>query len=367
MDSAVSRTLPQELYAQRPYIAIWEVTRACDLACVHCRAEAESRPYRGELDTAQGLDLVRQIAEWKVPLFVLTGGDPLKREDLKLLVEECDRYGLNFALAPSITPLLTEERLRGLRDAGLRRISLSLDGPDEASFDAFRGVPGTFQRFLESAALIRRLGIRLQINTTMGRHNRGQVLDLARVIKSFSIDLWSVFFLVPTGRAQKNQALTAPETEEVLNQLFDILDLGWFDVKTTEAHHFRRVILQRYGVKPEDLPREVRRNPDPVLRRVSRGVSDARGFVFISHTGEVCPSGFLPLSGGNVKDFPLEDIYQTSPLFRKLRDVDSLQGKCGLCEYRCFCGGSRARGYAMTGDVMGADPFCVYRPAGRGA
>lgn len=365
MDTTKSSVLPQNLYSDRPYIAIWEATRACDLACVHCRAEAQAKRYPDELDTEQALRLIRQVAEWKVPLFVITGGDPLKRADLIELVGECSRLGMNFALAPSVTPLLTEANLLKLRDAGLNRISLSLDGADAYTHDTFRGIPGTYDRFLEASDLIRQLGIHLQINTTIGRHNKDQVADMARVIKSFSIDLWSVFFLVPTGRAQKSQALTALDTEEILNQLYDILELGWFDIKTTEAHHFRRIILQRQGVSPEQLMKGEVDHPTPALMRVARGVSDGRGFVFISHTGDVCPSGFLPLSGGNIKDLPLSDIYQTSPLFKRLRNADSLLGKCGRCEYRFFCGGSRARGYAMTGNVMGADPFCIYQPSAR--
>jgi radical SAM protein len=363
METPALSLMPQNIYSQRPYIAIWEVTRACDLACVHCRASAESKPYPGELDTKQALDLIHQIAEWGVPLFVLTGGDPLKRDDLSVLVAACAKHGINFALAPSITPLLTKERLVELRDAGVHRISLSLDGADAATFDTFRGVPGTFKRFLEVSRQIRDLGIKLQINTTIGRHNKDQVWDIARAIVPFSIDLWSVFFLVPTGRADKNQALNAPETEDVLNQLYDILQMGWFDIKTTEAHHFRRIILQRKGVTPAQLLKGEMAKPDMSLMRVARGVSDGRGFVFISHTGDVCPSGFLPLSAGNVKDQPLSEVYRNSPLFKTLRNADALQGKCGKCDYRYFCGGSRARGYAMSGNVMGADPFCAYQPA----
>ncbi len=359
-----SATIPKPLarYADRPYIAIWETTRACDLACVHCRAEAQSQIYPGELDTRQALDLIRQLADWGVPLFVMTGGDPLKRPDLTRLVKECAKRKMNFALAPSVTPLLTRERLEELRDAGLPRISLSLDGANAITHDLFRGIPGTYDRVLEASQTIRDLGMRLQINTTISRHNKFQVWEMAQTLRRFSIDLWSVFFLVPTGRAQKSQALNAPETEKVLKQLYDILKQGWFDVKTTEAHHFRRVILQSYGITPDELPEALALRPDPVLQRTSRGVGDGRGFVFISHKGDVCPSGFLPLSAGNVKGQPLDGIYRDSPLFQKLRDTDSLNGKCGKCGYRRLCGGSRARAYALTGDVMGADPFCAYIP-----
>ena len=362
MDPAAQALKPQNLYAERPYIAIWETTRACDLACVHCRAEARPEPFPGELDTRQALGLIRQVAEWKVPLFVMTGGDPLKRGDLTALVEDCARWEMNFALAPSITPLLTREKLVELRDAGLRRISLSLDGRDAATFDAFRGVEGTYGRFMEACQWIRALGLKLQVNTTIGRHNKFQVWEIAQVIRRFSIDLWSVFFLVPTGRATKDQALNAKETEVVLNQLYDILSQGWYDVKTTEAHHFRRIILQRNEVTPGELERGEVMNPSSSLLRAARGVSDGRGFVFISHTGDVCPSGFLPIPGGNVKTDAVAHVYQESPLFKILRDSDKLQGKCGQCEYRRLCGGSRARGFAMSGSIMGADPFCAYLP-----
>ncbi len=362
MCPSAAPNLPQFRYAERPYIAIWEVTRACDLACVHCRASAESKRYPGELNTQQALNLINQVADWSVPLFVMTGGDPLKRDDLPLLVRECSKRGMNFALAPSITPLLTKERLIELKKAGVHRISLSLDGSDAPSFDNFRGVPGTFDRFMEVAQTIRELDIKLQINTTIGRHNKFQVWEIAQLIRKFSIDLWSVFFLVPTGRATKDQALNAKETEAVLNQLYDILSQGWYDVKTTEAHHFRRIILQRNEVTAGELERGEVMNPSTSLLRAARGVSDGRGFVFISHTGDVCPSGFLPIPGGNVKTDSLARVYQESPLFKMLREPDKLQGKCGQCEYRQICGGSRARGFAMSGSIMGADPFCAYQP-----
>ncbi|SRR5579871_341361 len=365
MEATLSDQRPQKLYADRPYIAIWETTRACDLACVHCRAEAASRRFPGELDTRQALELIHQIADWGVPLFVMTGGDPLKREDLMVLARECSKLGINFALAPSVTPLLNADNLEKLRDAGVHRISLSLDGAMAITHDSFRGIPGTYNRFLEAADLIRQMGIRLQVNTTIGRHNKFQIWEMAQLIRRFSIDLWSVFFLVPTGRGSKAQALNARETEGVLNQLYEILKQGWFDVKTTEAHHFRRVILQKYGVAPDQLGEALKAKPDPVLARTARGVGDGRGFVFISHTGDVCPSGFLPLSAGNVKDSPLPNIYQKSWLFQKLRDTDSLKGKCGRCEYRYLCGGSRARGYALTGEIMAADPYCAYQPSRR--
>ncbi len=354
---------PNHRYSEKPFIAIWEATRACDLACVHCRASAESKPYPGELDTPQALDLIRQIAEWKIPLFVITGGDPLKRDDLPLLIQECSKRELTFALAPSVTPLLTLEKLKELQKAGLNRVSISIDGSDANTHDTFRGIPGTFARCVETMGWLKDLGIKLQVNTTVSRHNQDQIWEIAKVIRDYAIERWSVFFLVPTGRADKKQALTAGESEVVLNQLYDILKEGWFDIKTTEAHHFRRIILQRSGVKPEELEKAMKAGTSPGLIRAALGVNDGRGFVFISHIGEICPSGFLPIPGGNVKTEPLSKIYQENEMFKTLRDSDSLKGKCGRCEYRYHCGGSRARAYALTGDIMGADPFCAYQPA----
>jgi AdoMet-dependent heme synthase len=353
---------PNHRYSDKPFIAIWEATRACDLACVHCRASAEPKPYPGELNTDQALDLIRQISDWKVPLFVITGGDPLKREDLPALIQECHKRQLTFALAPSVTPLLTLEKLKELQACGLNRLSLSLDGADSQTHDTFRGIPGTFARCLEAMQWTKDLGLKLQVNTTVSRHNHLQIWDIARLMKDFNIERWSVFFLVPTGRADKKQALSAGESEVVLNQLFDILKEGWFDIKTTEAHHFRRIILQRSGIKPQDLQQAMKNSPQPGLIRAALGVNDGRGFVFISHTGDICPSGFLPIPGGNIKKERLAEVYQHNDMFKLLRDSDALKGKCGHCEYRYHCGGSRARAFALSGDMMGADPFCSFQP-----
>jgi radical SAM protein len=358
-----SNPKPNHRYSDKPFIAIWEATRACDLACVHCRAGAESKPYPGELNTAQSLDLIRQIAEWQVPLFVITGGDPLKRQDLNQLIQECAKREMTFALAPSVTPLLTFEKLKELQKSGLNRVSISIDGADALTHDTFRGIPGTFSRCVETMQWLKDLGMKLQVNTTVSRHNQKQIREIAGLIKDYAIERWSVFFLVPTGRAEKKQALSAAESEEVLNQLYDLLKDGWFDIKTTEAHHFRRIILQRSGVRPENLEEAMKNGSKPGLIRAALGVNDGRGFVFISHTGEVCPSGFLPIPGGNVKTEPLAEVYQQNEMFKTLRNSDGLKGKCGRCEYRYHCGGSRARAFALTGDIMGADPFCSYQPA----
>lgn len=349
-------------FAERPWIAIWEITRACDLACAHCRAQAQPLPDPDDLDPAEARDLLRQLAEWKVPLVVFTGGDPLKRPDILEIVAEAARRGLHVGLAPSVTPLLTRSRLMELRKAGLQRLALSLDGADAATHDGFRGIRGIFERTLEAFRWAVEEGIPLQVNTTLSRINAPKVWDMARLLRNFSPELWSVFFLVPTGRGRRAQALDARETEEALQHLFDVLQEGWFDVKTTEAPQFRRVVLQRCGIRPENLSRVLVHRPDPVLAHVARGVNDGRGFVFISHRGGVFPSGFLPLAAGTLRERPLAEIYREAPLFQALRDPDRLKGKCGACEYRAYCGGSRARAFAFTGDPLASDPSCPYQP-----
>jgi AdoMet-dependent heme synthase len=349
-------------FSERPFMAIWEVTRACDLACRHCRADAQNRRNPLELNTEQGLGLIHQIADWKVPLFVMTGGDCLKREDLLTLVGECSRLGITFGLAPSVTPLLTREKLAELKEAGVHRLSISLDGADEETHDDFRGIPGTFRRTMEVLGYIRDLGIEVQINTSVGKHNLHQLPAMAELLRPFLIQMWSAFFLVPTGRATRELLPTALETERALEFLYETLEKGWFDVKTTEAPHFRRVILQKMGVSPDEMEEAILHHPQPGLLRAARGVNDGRGFVFISHTGDVYPSGFLPILGGNLKQKSLSDIYRDSWLFKLMRNTDVFEGKCGFCEYRYLCGGSRSRAHAMTGSPVASDPLCAYKP-----
>jgi len=356
---------PRDRFAETPFLVIWETTQACDLACQHCRACAQPKRDPQELDTAQALDLIRQVDEWGVPLFVLTGGDPLKRPDLMELIAECSRRRMTFALAPSVTPLVTQEKLKRLKDAGLHRISISLDGADAATHDAFRGVPGSFRDTLAVLRLIREAGIELQVNTSVGKQNAGQLHRIVDLIRPLGIELWSVFFVVPTGRATRDQMLNAPQVESALGFLYAQLEKGEFDIKTTEAPHFRRVILQKNGVKPEDLGEALKTHPKPGLLRSARGVNDGRGFVFVSHKGEVFPSGFLPVSGGRMGEKALREIYRESETFKTLRDSDQLKGKCGGCEYRYICGGSRARAYGMSGDLMAIDPLCAYQPPSR--
>ncbi|MEX2355480.1 MAG: radical SAM protein [Thermaerobacterales bacterium] len=330
-------------YHHAPVVAIWEVTQACDLVCRHCRADAQPCVHPGELSTGEGMQLLEEAAAMGIRLFVFSGGDPLKRPDLIPLVKKAARLRLHPSVTPSATPLLTAEAIDKLAAAGAEAMALSLDGDDAELHDRFRGWPGSFAQTVEAAALVRRAGMRLQVNTTVCRENLSRLEAIAARTAELGAGRWSVFFLVPVGRGSEKDMLSAAEHEDVYERLLALEDRVPFAIKATEAPAYRRFLHQN-GQRP----------PAPV--------NDGKGFCFISHTGEVYPSGFLPLSGGNVREIPLADIYRESPVFQDLREPDRLGGKCGYCPFRALCGGSRARAYALTGDYLGEEPTCVYVP-----
>ena len=362
-------------FDRAPFVVIWETTQACDLACQHCRALAVPRRDPRELTTVEALrlmDSVRAFGE-RPPLFVLTGGDPLKRGDIPLIVEYGRRIGLRVALTPSGTPLMTREILQQLHDAGLARLAVSLDGSTRAIHDGFRGVPGSYDWTVTMLREARKIGLSTQINTTIHRGNLDDLEPLIALMQTIGIAMWSVFFIVPTGRGRVDQIITPEEFEQVFHRLYDLSLDAPFDIKTTAAPHYRRVVLQRQVARRRAAAAAGEPNPelsagigfslaDGIGR--ARGVTDGVGFVFVSHRGDIYPSGFLPLRAGNVRTDDLADIYRESPLFRSLRDTNLLRGKCGACEYRHVCGGSRARAYAVTGDYMESDPYCTHIPAG---
>ncbi|MDQ2844334.1 MAG: TIGR04053 family radical SAM/SPASM domain-containing protein [Acidobacteriota bacterium] len=353
-------------FNQRPFIAIWEVTQACDLACVHCRASAQPDRHPMELSTTEGKQLIDQIAEMKVPVFVLTGGDPIKRPDLFELIAHAREVGVRVSLTPSATPLLTKEIIFRLKEAGLARLAVSMDGASAATHDAFRGMVGSFARTLEAVRWANEAGLPVQINTTFSRRNIGEIDAIVELIESLSITLWSVFFLVPTGRGKLNDLLSADEFEQVFANVYKFSKVATFDIKTTEAQHYRRYLLQQRVVERQNglKPHTPEEKAADAIGRAPRGLNDGKGFLFISHTGEVFPSGFLPLSGGNIRQQSLESIYRDSPLFRGLRDTSKLEGKCGACEFKEICGGSRSRAYALTGNPQAEEPCCSYIPKG---
>jgi len=357
-------------FAQQPFVVIWETTQACDLACKHCRACAVPQRDPRELTTDEAKRLVDDICRFGRPLFVLTGGDPLKRPDVTEIVRYGVDRGLRVALTPSGTPLMTPRVLEELRDAGLSRLAVSLDGATAEQHDGFRGVAGSFDWTIRMLEAARSLGLSTQINTTIGRHNVHDLENLIDLMTGLDIALWSVFFIVPVGRARPEDLATADEFEVVFNRLYDLSITAPFDIKSTAAPQYRRVVLQRQVAERREGSRGEPLTPltagvgfslaDGVGR--AKGVNDGDGFLFVSHRGDIYPSGFLPLSAGNVRTDDLVETYRSHELFRSLRDRGRLQGKCGACEFRFVCGGSRARAYAMTGDPLASDPLCAYQP-----
>jgi len=354
-------------FNERPFIVIWETTQACDLACVHCRACAQPVRSALELTTDEARRLIDDIAALKAPVFVLTGGDPLKRPDIFEIVEYGSTNGVRISLTPSATPLLTRDAIARLKGCGLARLAVSLDGPTAEIHDAFRRVPGSYDWTLRSVRWARELALPAQINTTITRHNLQHLDAMIALLEQLDIVLWSVFFLVPTGRGSAIDLISADEFEQVFEKLYQTAKRGRFDIKSTEAQHYRRFRLQRRtedkrkgNIRP--LPLRLGLSTTDGIGRAPRGINDGKGFVFVSHLGEVFPSGFLPISAGNVRNQSLADLYRHSPLFTSLRDTSNLQGKCGICEFREICGGSRARAYALTGDIFAEEPCCVWQP-----
>ncbi|ELZ87998.1 TIGR04053 family radical SAM/SPASM domain-containing protein [Haloferax volcanii] len=343
--------------SRRPFVLIWEVTQACDLACDHCRADATPARHPDELTTAEGKRLLDQAREFGPgQLVVLSGGDPLARSDLAELVEYGTDLGLRMTLTPSGTSSLTPETVADLADAGVRRMALSLDGATAASHDAFRGEDGSFDQTVAAARAAREAGLPLQINTTVCAQTVDELPALCDLVADLGAVLWSVFFLVPVGRGRVLDPISPERAERVMEWLTEVSEDAPFGVKTTEAPHYRRVAIQRRRDASDAPP------TDGIGRRL--GITAGDGFAFVSHTGDLFPSGFLPATAGNVRDGGLVERYRESDLFRSLRDRDALGGKCGACEFRHVCGGSRSRAYAHTGDPLASDPLCGYVPDG---
>jgi radical SAM protein len=365
-------------FDRSPFIVIWELTRACALACVHCRAEAIPHRDPRELTTAEGLRLIEAVAAFgqPAPLLVFTGGDPLRRPDVYELVAEAAWRGLRVALTPSGTAAVRPEKIRRLKASGLARLAVSLDGPSADIHDAFRRVGGSYEWTLRILEHAREVGLPIQINTTVTRYNRAALRTMAGRLTPLGLVLWSVFFLVPTGRGRPEDGISPQAYEEILNDLYDLSLSAPFGIKTTEAPHYRRIVVERrQGIRRDgrtgtgetvsrssgDRRRDFGFQTDGI-GRAPKGVNDGNGFVFVDHLGDIAPSGFLPLRTGNLRTDSLVEVYRNHPVFQALRDPARLRGKCGRCEFRGLCGGSRARAYAMTGDYLGEEPCCLYEP-----
>ncbi len=358
-------------FSVSPFIVIWEITQACDLACRHCRAEAIDWRDPRELTTEEGLDLIDQVHSMGAQIMVLTGGDPAKRGDIFDLIRHGDDLGLRMATIPAATEKLTPELIKKLKTSGLSQIALSLDGPNAEVHDTFRGVQGAFELTMKGAEYIREEGIPLQINTTFSEYNFDYFDEIAELVKSLGVVFWEVFFLVPMGRGKLLKQMSARKFENLFEKLYNFSKEVDFIVKITEAQHYRRYVIEQekknlsMGESLEvKLPDRMTRDfgPGGSIGHAPKGVNAGNGYVFISHIGDIYPSGFLPLKTGDVRNDSLADIYSNHEVFRLLRNLDCLLGKCGLCEYRTVCGGCRSRAYAMTGNIMAPEPFCVYNP-----
>jgi radical SAM protein len=365
-------------YDESPFLAIWEITQSCDLACKHCRAAAQPIPHPDELTHEEGKALIDQIADMHIPIFVFTGGDPMKRKDVFDLIRYAASKDVKVAVTPSATPLLTRDAIFKLKEAGLVRLGISLDGSTPEIHDTFRGLPGAWARTIQAIEWANEAGIPIQVHSTISRHNAHDLDGLCSLFEKLAIVMWNVFFLVPVGRGQLDDLLSGEEFEHVFGKIYELSHRVNFQIKTTEAMHYRRYLLQHNleerrmghghghpgGMTPAAYEPGTP-TADGKTRAIgwaTRRVNDGKGFMFISHVGNVYPSGFLPIHAGNIRETPLADIYRNSSIFKALRDTSRLEGKCGACEFKEICGGSRARAYALTGDPLAQEPCCIYQP-----
>lgn len=347
----------REDFNHSPLLVFYEITRACNLLCRHCRASAQRNAHPDELSHAQGIELIDQLTAFpKPPMLVFTGGDPFKRSDVFDLVEYASGKGLTVALTPSATALATRERIAMLRDRGLHRFAVSLDGATAGTHDDIRGVPGSFRRTIEMIDNAADLGLPVQVNTTLTLDNVHELNDLAELLAGLKIVMWSVFFLVPVGRAQADRRIPGDMIEDVFASLWAHSQRQPYSIKTTEAPHYRRYVTRMVETTAEDEP-----TPQKTLVRYGSllGTNDGKGVMFVSHIGEIFPSGFLPIECGRFPRDSIVKAYQEHELFVALRDESRLGGKCGICQYRSLCGGSRARAYALTGDPFAPEPDCL--------
>ncbi len=344
--------------ARAPRLVAWEVTRACDLACRHCRAVAQPNADPRQLGTDEAFRLVDDIAAFRQPvILILTGGDPLKRADIFTVAERAARSGLRVVMSPSGTQV-TPASVAELRRVGVQRISVSLDGSTPELHDGFRRVSGAFEQATASLAYAREGGLPFQINTTVTRHNRHDLSNMLRLAVDLGAVTWDVFMLVPTGRGTVQMEIRPEEYEETLAFVSEVSRTAPIQVKMTCAPHYRRLQVQERRSSGKRTPTR----PSHPGHGFSRGCMAGFGFCFVSHIGEVGGCGYLPLLAGNVRQAPLTEIYRESALFTSLRDSNLLQGRCGICEYRMICGGCRARALGATGNFLDEEPFCTYQP-----
>lgn len=368
-------------FDQRPILVFWETTRACLLACKHCRAEAMPHPASGELSPAEGLAFIESLTGFgrPYPVLIMTGGDVLMRSDAFELIAHARSLGIPVGLAPSVTPRLTDEAIRRFGELGVSIVSVSLDGATATTHEHIRGVADHFDATLRALQRLVAAGFTVQVNTVVMRDNVSELPAITQILKDLGVKIWEVFFLIPVGRGQDVGALDALASEEVCHFLYDASAYDLI-VRTVEAPFFRRVVSLRKdrGPDPSVSPAQVARQyrlgplyttmaeelrarlgpPRSAPRAQSTGTRDGKGIIFVAHDGSVFPAGFLPLNLGNIRERGLVALYREHPLLHHIRSA-CFSGRCGLCAYRDLCGGSRARAFALSGDPLGEDSACA--------
>jgi len=342
-----------------PRLIFWELTKRCNLNCIHCRAEAENMKYTGELTLERITPVIDDIASHYRPILVLTGGEPLFRDDIFLIASYASGKGLKTALASNGT-MIDEKTAVTIRDAGVQRVSISLDGSTAASHDGFRGIPGSFEQALAGIGHLRAAGVEFQINTTISRRNVDEIGEIMKLAEGIGARALHIFMLVPVGcgvEIAESEMISKEKYENVLNWFYDKSKETAMELKATCAPHYYRIIRQRARSEGRKLTFET-----DGMAAVTRGCLAGTGVCFISHRGDVQPCGYLPIAVGNVTERPFHEIWEEAPVFRSLRDLDNLAGKCGLCEYKTFCAGCRARAYYENGDYLSDEPYCAYVP-----
>ncbi len=339
-------------------LVAWEITKKCNLACIHCRASSSSRQYDGELVTSEAISLMDEIAALAKPIVILTGGEPLLREDIFDIVKYGDSLGLRMVMAPNGT-LITKNVAKKILDSGIKRVSISLDGPDNLSHDMFRGVQGAFESAISAIKYIREIGIEFQINTTITKSNFDQIPAILKLAENLGAVAHHIFLLVPTGRGKyiADKEINGVEYEKILNWFYDQRSKTSLQLKATCAPHYYRILRQRAKSEGKKVSFETYG-----LDAVTRGCLAGTAFCFISHKGSVQPCGYTNVDCGNITSSPFDIIWAHSPVFKKLRDLKQFKGKCGRCEYVRVCGGCRARGFEATGNYMSEEPLCNFEP-----
>lgn len=358
-------------FDNKPVLVFWETTRACPLACIHCRASAITEPSPGELSHSEGIDLIDQVAEFgkPSPTIIFTGGDPLKRKDLTELLSYASRRGLNYALSPAVSDLLTFETIKEIKQSGVSSISISLDGATEETHDAIRNKRGTFRRTEEVLRNCAIAGLGVQVNTAIMRRNLRELPQILHLIKGLGVKTWELFFLIQVGRGSAVEDISPEDYESVCNFLYDASFYG-MTIRAVEAPFIRRVASLRaendsYWKNPTylqlkaDLVRLEGSHVASSTTLARKGTLDGDGILFVSNEGKIHPGGLVPVDLGDVKSSRIPNVYREDTLLKSIRER-RFKGPCGSCEYKEICGGSRARAYSYSGDPLGSDPACVY-------